>query len=117
MRLALFALAVQLGATFGHVHLDNLALASTQATQAVVVDHGSELPNKSDSKDQTPHGDADSDCPICALLQLANSSPPSLAPVLPVPTAFHAANLEAVEARDFTAPRAFAFQARAPPTL
>jgi len=116
VRLALFALAVQLGVTFGHVHLDDLALASTQATQAVVVDHGSEPPTKSDSKHQTPHGDADSDCPICALIQLANTSSPSVAPLLPVPTAFHAANLEAVEARDFAAPRAFAFQARAPPT-
>lgn len=116
-RLALFALAVQIIITFGHVHLDGVALTTAQAAQSAVPDQAVERLAKSQSKGQKSHGAADFDCPICALIQLASTSAPSVAPPLPIPAILGGTILEAPEVPDFAASTAFAFQARGPPAI
>ncbi|HKS86087.1 MAG TPA: DUF2946 family protein [Pseudolabrys sp.] len=116
--LGLFALAIQLVVTFGHVHLNALPpLTAADTAQSTGVEKASAASTKADSKNQKSHGTADNDCPICALIQLASTSTPSVAPALPVPTTVEGAILEAAAATDFAAPRVFAFQARGPPTI
>lgn len=110
-RLALFALAVQVVVTFGHVHLDGLVV-SAQGSQAVA-DHGTARADK--AQGNGPHGTADLDCPICALIQLASTSPPALAPPLPVPLIVGGKVLEAPETTGVEVSPAFVFQARGPP--
>ncbi len=116
-RLALFALAVQIIATFGHVHLERVALTTAQAAQSAVPDQAVEHLAKSQSRGQKSHGAADFDCPICALIQLASTSAPSAAPPLPIPVILGGTILKAPEAADFAASTAFAFQARGPPAV
>ncbi len=116
-RLALFALAVQIVVTFGHVHLDGLAITSAQAAQSAVADQAVAPLATAHSKGQKPHGAADFDCPICALIQLASTSAPSVAPPLPIPAIVGGTILEAPEAPAVAASTAFAFQARGPPAI
>jgi hypothetical protein len=112
-RLALFALAVQVVVTFGHVHLDGLAGAS-QATQAVAGQAGTVPAN---APSNGPHGTADLDCPICALIQLASTSAPAVAPPLPVPLIIGGTVLQAPEVTGVEVSPIFAFQARGPPAV
>jgi hypothetical protein len=116
-RLALFSLVAQIIITFGHVHLDGRALASAQAAQSAVTDQAVAPLAKANNKGQKSHGAADVDCPICALIQLASTSAPSVAPPLPIPAILGGTILEAAEAPDFAASTAFAFQARGPPAI
>jgi hypothetical protein len=122
-RLALFALAVQLTLTFGHVHLDGLTPASAQA--AALTDQSAaplaKAPGKNHKSQGTSQGSsqgtADFDCPICALIQLASTSAPSVAPPLPVPVLIDGVALETPDEVGFAAPPRFAFQARGPPSV
>jgi len=114
-RLALFALVVQIVLTFDHVHIDSLTLTSAEAVQSTAVDQAALA--TADGKNQKSHGTADTDCPICALIQLASTSTPSVALPLPVPTPLGETILEVPEATRFAATRAFAFQARGPPII
>jgi hypothetical protein len=112
-RLALFALAVQAVVTFGHVHLDGL-VGSAQGSQAVAAQSVAP-PAKAPGKG--PQGTADLDCPICALIQLASTSTPSVAPPLPVPLIVGGKILEAPETTGVEVSPTFAFQARGPPAV
>jgi hypothetical protein len=106
-RLALFALALQIALSFGHVHLgdfrhgtNGLAVAGTQPP--------------SDPPQQPVH-DADDYCAICATIHLAATSLLPQAPPLPVP--FMARPIEHAKflaTSSFSARRA-PFQSRAPP--
>ena len=108
-RLALFALAVQLVLTFGHVHIRGLA--SPQAALLTASSKSSaSLPN-------SPGPTADFDCPICALIQLASTSAPSVAPVLPVPAIFVGFRPEMPDELEWANSPYFLFQARAPPSI
>jgi len=113
--LALFALAVQLAVTFGHVHLDGLKPA--HATQVAAADQAAAPVAKAQSKSQHSQGAADFDCPICALIQLASTSAPSVAPPLPIPAILGGAIVYVRAAPDFAASPTSAFQARGPPTV
>jgi hypothetical protein len=115
--LALFALAVQLVVTFGHVHLDGLNLASARNAQAGTAGRGATFLATTDGKGPQSHGTADTDCPICSLIQLASSSAPSVAPPLPVPAKLGGAILQTRDGPVFTAAPTFAFQARGPPAV
>jgi len=115
-RLALFALAVQLAVTFGHVHLHGFKLAAAPEAQPAAADQAA-LSAKADGKSQQSQGAGDFDCPICALIQLASSSAPSVAPPLPVPALLGGTILQTREAPDFFASPSFAFQARGPPAV
>src|SRR5580704_15388054 len=93
-RLALFALAVQLVLTFGHVHLDGAGSTNTAAASSRHVATG--VSGDAGSK-RGSQGTADADCPICALIQLASTSAPSVAPPLPVPFLVDGAVLETTD--------------------
>jgi hypothetical protein len=118
-RLALFALALQIALTFGHVHLDGffggLAAASAQAAQPA--DQSATPLAKAHGQGQKSQGLADFDCPICALIQLASTSAPSVAPPLPVPLLTGGSMLETPGEPGAAVSPLFAFQARGPPAI
>jgi hypothetical protein len=111
-RLALFALALQMVVSFGHVHLEGIShtdparLASATAgpsTQSFVV-------GQLDTRD-----DDDAYCPICASVYLTANSFVPAPPVLPLPTASMAVEHFNPRALFLVARRRLAFQPRAPP--
>jgi len=116
-RLALLALAVQFAVTFGHVHLDGFKPAAAHARTAAAADQGAAPLTKVHNKGPQSQGAADFDCPICALIQLASTSAPSVAPPLPVPAILGGAIVYVRAAPDFAASPTSAFQARGPPTV
>jgi hypothetical protein len=111
-RLAMFALAVQLVLSFGHVHLQNLAPATTKS--AVPASGTVLLSERAPSHDHG--GSLDADCPICALIQLIAASALSAPPVLPLPLHSGSTGLQApAEMASVCSPH-FPFEARAPPS-
>jgi hypothetical protein len=112
-RLALIALAVQVLLSFGHIDGCDLGLASARA---VVMADGSmaAAPGKGDSGDKSRPADR---CPICALIQLAATSTPSVAPALPPPAPIGHVRLDAPDELALAATSHFLFQARAPPSI
>ena len=116
-RRALCGLAVPVAVTFGHVHLDGLKGAAALATQTAAADQVAAPFAKAHNKGQRSQGAADFDCPICALIQLASTSAPSVAPPLPVPAMLGNTIVYARAAPDFAASPIFAFQARGPPVV
>ena len=116
-RLALFALAVQMALSLGHVHFCAVAPASAKSAPPAVADGSgagflsTRVPiHKSD-------GSIDPYCPICAFIQLLTTSAPSVAPALPLPRTLGLIGLRAT-AELALAPRSqFLFQARAPPSI
>jgi hypothetical protein len=110
-RLALFALAVQLVLSFGHVHLDKSLGSSAPVRVAVQAasHHGGPSP--------AGHVDADDYCAICATVSLVATSVLPEQARLPLPV-----TLAADWPRDFATIVAsldaeFFFQARAPPAI
>lgn len=124
-RLALLALAMQFGFSFGHFHTD-AAQPSAPTIQSVatqsdipaalaapdVVERYAQLPAPHDESDQHP-GEA---CAICAVVALAGSALSAPQPSLPPPATRH---LFLITDADFAhlAPVGGAFQPRAPPRL
>jgi hypothetical protein len=113
--LALAALLLQVVISFGHVDLggivgtDHLGLGGLHKTVFAKASKQSPTQN---------NGDDDGYCPICALIQLASTSAPSLAPPLPVPAKLGGTLLETPEAQHIIIiSRAYSFQARAPPAV
>jgi hypothetical protein len=105
--LALFALALQLALSFGHVHLDDLALGKTPITAA---QKASDL--------GTPGGtvpDRDEGCAICAVIGLAGTPLLPDAPALVFADSQHPAVFSELIALFVSDPRREHFQARAPP--
>jgi hypothetical protein len=114
-RLALFALAVQIVLTFGHIHGLTPAAAKS-APLALANQSDSSLPGVTKSNPKS-NGSSDFDCPICALIQLASTSAPSVAPVLPVPARFVVFRPETPDELGRHTSSYFLFQARAPPAI
>src|ERR1700759_5415474 len=81
-RLALFALAIQLVLTFGHIHGVSAGAAESALSSLTHQAQNSADPCKDSS------GTCDSNCPICALIQLASTSAVSVPPTLTVPATF-----------------------------
>jgi Protein of unknown function (DUF2946) len=106
--LALAALALQIVVSFGHVHLDHVARASTVVAVTAA-------PGTPALPDQQPGNEADDYCAICATIYLAGNSFVPQAPQLVVP--FAAQTIEHVNrtAAVFIVPRRAPFQSRAPP--
>jgi hypothetical protein len=109
-RLALFALAVQLVLSFGHIHREDIYGPAPPATTAAGLPTvgGSSSPADRSSK----HDDY---CAICATTALLNSSFIAAAPQLVLPTALHLIEHVDAVARATLAPRRPPFQSRAPP--
>ena len=112
-RLALFALAVQAIVSFGHVHLDGRTLTIAKAAATTPLD-GARTASPAAPVDR-PDKATDPGCAICALIQLASTSPPATAPALPPAARLAHARAQAPDdISDGASPR-FSFQARAPP--
>src|SRR3974377_2449054 len=77
--IALFALALQLPFSFGHVHVEDLG---GQAS-AQIETSGTAAPASSDTSKH-----ADGYCAICAIIHLAGALVPAIVPSLPLPAAF-----------------------------
>jgi hypothetical protein len=115
---ALFALALQLALSFGHVHLDGglksprsgLTALFAKTVPAAIPDVPA-LPSSHD-----PNGQAADFCDICALIHLAGTLVPAASPALPLPAVFSLTPLPIISAdRELAASRPFSFRARAPP--
>lgn len=114
--LALFALALQLVLSFGHVHFegggpdaDHAALsdvhAAAVATATAADDHaGKETPALPDDC-----------CPICTLIHLAGALVAAEPPSLPLPIVLSRSRIEPAVEFDLTSPQRAPFGARAPP--
>jgi hypothetical protein len=114
-RLALFALAVQLILSFGHIHLEDIygnarAFAVTSASTTLpAADDSQPLPT---GRDSNHHDDY---CAICATAHMLGSSFAAQAPQLPLP--FISATIENFDrvSLAFVSSRRAPFQSRAPP--
>jgi hypothetical protein len=107
---ALFALAVQLVVSFGHVHLHRPAAPAAGGVSLL----------QTASRNETPpahHGDADDVCAICATIALVASSalpePVQLTPPDVPPSAWIGELAHAAPVFDLHT----SFQARAPPAV
>jgi hypothetical protein len=106
-RLGLFALALQIVLSFGHVHLGGLRHSSDRLSVAAT--------HSVPSDPQRQPINADDYCAICATIHLTATSLPPQAPQLSVPFA-----VQPVEHANFVtatslSPRRASFQSRAPP--
>jgi hypothetical protein len=111
-RLALFALAVQLMLSFGHVHVAKLAPASSQAGISLA-----QVPDQGGAPSRDRHSGANDFCAICAAVSLVASSVlPAASSVLPPVAREHRWPSEVVETRISSDPFLL-FQARAPPLV
>lgn len=112
-RLALFALALQMIVSFGHMHRDDLGLpplAGADGTSiASAAAPGSQAPSQ-------PHQPASDDyCPICASLALLATWMPALQPVLMTPEPIDRVWPPLACLHISPTQIALSFQARAPP--
>src|SRR5262245_39134281 len=105
--LALFALALQFGLSFGHIHADYAFAAPAAAS-----DHASASTPDSSGHDQDNSADV---CAICITIAMANALVDATPPVLPVPLNANATELIAEFAYGAPVTRRVAFQSRAPP--
>ena len=111
--LALFALAVQLAVSFGHVHLDGAAFGRSPALErgeATAVATTAPDPGSSEIPAL-----ADDCCVVCALIHLVGTLVTAAAPPLPLPVHSGRLRLAAPAAFDLTGAPLALFQARAPP--
>jgi hypothetical protein len=112
-RLALFALAVQLYLSFGHLHPDDIYGSAHPAINGplalAAADHVSSL-----SSDHSSTGVGDY-CEICATISLLSTSFVAQPPQLPVPFASRIVDHVDRVAGIFISPRRAPFQSRAPP--
>jgi len=107
--LALFALALQLVLSFGHLHLADIAIPQAAAgvlAQAATPDSSA-----------PPDRGARDICAICATLNLTASSFLPSVSALVLPLAIVEAWLTPIEATRISSDPHFLFQARAPPVL
>ena len=110
-RLALFALAIQLVLTFGHVH--GISAGTAESALSALTHQAQNSANPGNSS----NGSSDYDCPICALIQLASTSAVSAPPALPIPATFVVLRLQAPEQLEWAASPYVPFQARGPPSI
>lgn len=116
---ALFALAVQLTLSFGHVHGISRGLFGAVNTERVALQSLPLLPDVAAVPAQPsrhdPNGAADDFCAICASIHLAGTMAPAVAPSLPLPVVFKPVPFTASIDRDLAAVVPHSFQARGPP--
>lgn len=102
--LALFALALQLGLSFGHFHND-LAIASISA-------NGAQASTPDTNPDQDVHHDL---CAICSSVAMTNNAVATAAPSLSLPLTFARVQTDSCSESIDTCSRRGAFRSRAPP--
>ncbi len=104
--LALFALALQLGLSFGHIHHDRAFAGKT-----TISDQASP-PSRDNGGDTDGRRDL---CAICATVALANALIDSVPPVLPLPLETTAPDGLLISVASSAATHPLGFQSRAPP--
>ena len=104
--LALFALAMQFGLSFGHVH------AHEAPASAVSQNASTNTPAPDTDHDHDAGKDI---CAICATVAMANALLDATPPLLPLPASIHATRLTATFDIAVMPPRHAAFRSRAPP--
>ncbi len=109
--LALFALALQLAASFGHLHLERIrgAYPSVSATGFIA--------KVQPINGGQPGDDGDKYCPICATIYLAGNSLVPQPPPLPTFSASQTVQYAHYAAIIFVAERRSPFQSRGPPSI
>jgi L-aminopeptidase/D-esterase-like protein len=105
--LALFALALQFGLSFGHIHADHAFAAST-----AISDHASASTADGSGHQQDNPADL---CAICVTVAMANALVDATPPVLPVPLDTKATEVLADFTQGAPATRLVAFHSRGPP--
>ena len=110
---ALFALAIQLTLSFGHVHVEGGPATSQEAALAASASTSNQ-PNPPANPEPRSHvGDF---CAICALIQLAGTATPATASVLEAPVVFTGASFAIIPDRALARAPPLSFHARGPPT-
>lgn len=107
--LALFAMAVQLVVSFGHLHPEDYRF--------LLRGHGTPTLSAGDFKpgSSLPALPVDDDCPICASVFLLGNAPMPATASLPLPRGTALAAASVGEALWLSPPRHFLFTTRAPP--
>ena len=108
--LALVALVIQFGLSFGHFHPDTI-----QRTDAAGATLSRQAHAAKSFPTQQPSQDGDDYCAICASIYLAANSFIPVAPQLPVPSASHIVERFERGVAVCVARRRAPFQSRAPP--
>ena len=103
--LALFALAMQIGLSFGHTHV---AAWSANATQIAA---------NSSTGGTSDHHDTDAICAVCVTTAMAANGLHAAPPVLPVPASFSTVAFSPLALKDTPRARTAAFHSRGPPLL
>lgn len=116
-RLALFAVAVQLVLSFGHVHIATPTLAATNGEQPALASESGLTLSRATLPIHKSDGSVSDDCAICALIHLSSTSAPAAAPVLPLPANVGPLGLLAPAELPLAATLYVLFQARAPPSI
>jgi hypothetical protein len=113
-RLALFALALQMVVSFGHMHPDDLGLSSWATAHRAHFPSGvAQALSGPVDRDQYPS--SDDYCPICASIALLATGAPSLPPVVVAPPVISAVWSSPTSPYLVATKAIFSFQARAPP--
>jgi len=102
--LALFALAMQIGLSFGHTHV---AAWSADRTQIAT--------SSSTGAPSAHHDAADAICAVCVTAAMAASGLHAAAPALPLPVSFSTVVFTPLEAKNAPRSRTAAFHSRGPP--
>jgi hypothetical protein len=113
-QLALFALAVQMVVSFGHIHIDDLGLPPLAAA------HWAHFPSDAAqtltrSADQHEYPLSDDYCSICASIALLATGAPSLPPVVVAPPPLSRVWSSPTSLYLPAMKATFSFQARGPP--
>jgi hypothetical protein len=112
-RLALFALALQMVVSFGHMHPDDLGLPSFATAHWVHFPSGAQALAGPNDRNQYPS--SDDYCPICASIALLATGTPSLPPVIVAPPPISRVWSSPTSLYFVARQATFSFQARAPP--
>jgi hypothetical protein len=112
--IALFAMALQVVLSFGHIHVDQILGASDQSS-APAANAGTKLA-LAGTADELPAGAGD-ECAVCALIALANSLILPVPAMLPLPVHFAATHQAPALVFHISQSTVAPFQARAPPLV
>jgi hypothetical protein len=113
--LALFALALQMVLSFGHLHRDHLGLPPLPASDQTQVSPATAQATHPGNPDQQPA--SDDYCAICASMALVATAVPSLPPALTVPETVRPLWPGPTSVETITLDIALSFHARAPPLV
>jgi hypothetical protein len=114
--LGLFALAIQLVFSFGHIHPEDVLPPSAFAARRTTLLPPGTNVSTAPAKHRAPNGLPDDDCPICMAMHIAASGLLPVAPSVVLPSEFDRVSRNTVIQKfDLSIRRYIIFQTRAPP--